>query len=222
MLTTIWNSLISLVLLYVTFVMTFELSFIEDSPLFFTISEYVTTFFFGLDIVFNFNKVFINDEERVVTSRKLIAKKYLKSWFALDLVSFFPFFLFSRGSSPLGLTMGLKTLKFLKLLNVVRLVRLVKIFKEISYLQARDPVHQLKRNIKKNYETLAVHCLVILISCHLIACFFYLLPLLISPENNWIVSRNLQQYPHYHKYLFSLHWIVETIITVGYGEIPIQ
>ena len=202
--------------------MTFELSFIEDPPAFFTVSEYVTTVFFGLDIVFNFNKAHFDQNEKLVTNRREIAKKYLRGWFFVDFISFFPFFLFSRSTSPLGLTMGFKTLKFLKLLNVVRLVRLVKIFKEISYFQSRDPAYQIRRNLKKNYERLAVHCLFILISCHLIACFFYFLPLLISPEDNWVVSRRLQQHHYFEKYLFSVHWVIETIITVGYGEIPIR
>ena len=212
----------SFILLYVTFVMTFELSFIDDPPLFFTISEYVTTVFFGLDIIFNFNKVYIDKDKKLVTSRRILAKKYVKSWFFLDFIAFFPFFLFSRASSPLGLTMGLKTLKFLKLLNIVRLIRLIKILKELQIYKNRDPIYKIKQNIKKNYETLAVHCLMILICCHLIACFFYFLPVLINPTNNWVLNRKIQNYHYFEKYLFSMHWILETIITVGYGEIPIQ
>jgi hypothetical protein len=202
--------------------MTFELSFVEDPPVFYTISEYVTTIFFGLDIIFNFNKVYIDKKKKLITSRKMIAKKYLKSWFILDFISFFPFFLFSNNSSKLGLTMGLKTLKFLKLLNVVRLIRLIKIFKKLQKYQSEDPIYHIKKNFKKNYEQLAVHCLLILISCHLIACFFYLIPILISPTNNWVYARGLQNISHFEKYLFSMHWIIETIITVGYGEIPIK
>lgn len=214
--------LISLVLLYVTFVMTFELAFIDQPSMYFLVSEYVTTTVFGLDIVFNFNRVYTDKNDRLVTDRKKIACKYLKSWFFLDLLSFFPFFMFSKINSKLGITIGLKTLKILKVLNIVRLIRLIKIIKKIALYQLKDPVYRMKRNIKKNYERLAVHCVLIIIICHLFACFFYFFPRLVSPEDNWVVHRRLEDAHHFEKYLFSIHWIFETIITVGYGEVPIK
>ena len=220
--TNIWNTVISVVLLYVTFIMTFELAFIDDPTTFFLISEYVTTFIFGVDILFNFNRAYKNKKDKIITDRCMIAKKYLKSWFLLDLVSFFPFFIFSNINSKLGITIGLKTLKILKVLNIVRLIRLIKIIKKMAMYQLKDPVYRLKRNLKKNYERLAIHLVLILICCHLFACFFYFLPKLISPTNNWVVNRHLENKHYFHKYLYSMHWIIETIITVGYGEVPIR
>jgi hypothetical protein len=220
--TNIWNTIISLVLLYVTFIMTFELAFIDEPSQFFLISEYLTTALFGFDIIFNFNRAFLNKKDELVTDRKVIAIKYIKSWFFLDFVSFFPFFIFSKINSKLGITISLKTLKILKVLNIVRLIRLIKIIKKMANYQFKDPISRLKRNIKKNYERLAIHCILILISCHLFACFFYFFPRLISPDNNWVVNRQLGNAHYLHKYLYSLHWIIETIITVGYGEVPIK
>lgn len=220
--TNVWNTVISIVLLYVTFVMTFELAFIDEPSTYFLVSEYLTTAFFGFDILFNFNRAYSDKKDTLVTSRKKIALNYLKSWFFLDLVSFFPFFMFSKVNSKLGITIGLKTLKILKVLNIVRLIRLIKIIKKIALYQLKDPVHRLKRNIKKNYERLAVHCILIVIICHLFACFFYFFPRLVSPDNNWVVHRNLENGHHFEKYLYSMHWIFETIITVGYGEVPIK
>lgn len=216
-----WNWVVSATLLYVTFVMTFELSFVEEPAQFFIVSEYLTTACFGLDIVFNFNKAYVDRHDKLVTDRGRIALRYLRGWFAVDLVSFFPFFVFSRPGSPIGLTMGLKTFKFLKLLNVVRLIRLVKVIRQVWTAQGRDPARLLKQNIRKNYERLAVHCLYILIWCHVFACLFHLIPTVVSPSRNWVVRRKLQGLSGVDKYLFAVHWVVETIITVGYGEVPI-
>jgi hypothetical protein len=202
--------------------MTFELAFIDEPTQFFLISEYLTTFIFGFDIVFNFNRAYVDKKGEIVTHRGQIAKKYIKSWFFLDLVSFFPFFIFSNINSKLGITIGLKTLKILKVLNIVRLIRLVKIIKKMASYQLKDPIYRLKQNIKKNYERLAIHCVLIFISCHLFACLFYFFPKLISPTNNWVVNRELENAHYLHKYLYSIHWIIETIITVGYGEVPIK
>jgi hypothetical protein len=198
------------------------MAFIEEIIDFFVISEYVITVIFGLDIIFNFNRAYKNKKGEVIDQRKLIVKRYLKGWFFLDFVSFFPFFLFNRLDNTLGLTSGLKTLKILKILNIVRLIRLIKIIKKLTINKLRDPGYRSKQNIKKNYERLAVHCLLILISSHVFSCLFYFIPKLVSPEDNWIVNRKLENHNSMHKYLYCIHWIIETIITVGYGEVPIR
>ena len=220
--TVIWNIIISIVLLYVTFIMTFEMAFIEEIITFFIITEYIVTVIFGLDIIVNFNKAFTNKKGKLITCRKKIVKRYLKGWFVLDLISFFPFFVFNKLNNDFGLIIGFKTLKILKILNIVRLIRLVKIIKKLTINQFRDPSNQFKKNLKKNYERLAIHCILILISCHVFGCLFYFIPRIASPEENWVVNRNLENHHYIHKYLYSIHWIIETIITVGYGEVPIR
>ena len=217
----IWNVIISIVILYVTFFMTFEIAFLDTPPQFFVISEYISTGIFGIDIMINFNRAYLNKKKMFEVSRKKIAKKYLKTWFFIDLLSFFPFFLFSE-FGKFGLSMGLKTLKFLKILNIVRLLRLIKIIKEILYKKFRDPIEKHQATVKRNVERLSIHLLLILITCHLFACIYYAIPLWGQPEKNWIVQRNLQSFEAFDKYLFSMHWMIETMITVGYGENPIE
>ena len=46
---------------------------------------------FILDIIITFNSAYIDEADQLVTERKKIAVKYLKSWFFVDLISSFPF-----------------------------------------------------------------------------------------------------------------------------------
>lgn len=215
----VWDYFISFILIYVTFVLTFEIAFLEDPPLFFKVSEYVTTIFFFLDILYNFNKAYMNREGRLVVLRRRIACNYLKCWFWIDVVASFPFFLLTSTTSG-SLSQGLKTTKILRIMNIVRLFRLAKLVKELFPRDTRKRSKKYFAKFKKNSERLVVHSFVVLIICHVFACAVYVLPKSFSPEQNWIEERGLLDRSSVEMYLFSMHWMVETIITVGYGENP--
>ena len=185
--------------------------------MFFQISEYITSIIFFFDILYNFNKAYLNSDGRLIISRSKIACKYLKCWFWIDAIASFPFFLISQiGNDSFG--QGLKTTKILRIMNIVRLFRLAKLIKEFfpKDLQNRSQKYFVK--FKKNNERLVVHIFIVLIICHIFACIFYILPISFSPKVNWVLDRDLQNHTPMEKYLFSMHWMIETIITVGYGE----
>lgn len=213
----VWNTLISIMLIYVTFILTFELSFIEEPTLFFKISEYVTSFIFMLDIFFNLNFSYYDITGKPVVSRRKIVCKYLKSWFLVDLVSSFPFYLFTDSRRD-SILQSIKTIKILRYLKVVRFLRLLKFVKRYfpQKLRNRTNAHFVK--FKSNFERLIEHLFVSLIFAHCFSCFFYAVPYNFSPQTNWVLARNLQDKTPFEKYLFSLHWMIETMITVGYGE----
>lgn len=213
----IWDFFISIVLVFVTFVLTFEISFLPDPPMFFKVSEYVTTVIFILDILYNFNKAYMDSSGSLVVSRAKIACNYLKCWFWIDFLASFPFFLITSATEG-SLTQGLKTAKILRVMNIVRLFRLAKLIKEFLPKLAENHSKKYFVKFKKNSERLVVHSFIVLIICHLFACIMYVLPVEFSPEENWVVLRGLENHPPMEKYLFSMHWMVETIITVGYGE----
>lgn len=211
----------SIILIYVTFVLTFEISFLKDPPLFFRISEYVTTIIFFLDILYNFNKAYMGSDGKLVVSRRKIACNYLKCWFWIDMIASFPFFLLTNTTSG-SLSQGLKTTKILRIMNIVRLFRLAKLAKELFPRNFKKRSKKYFAKFKQNSERLVVHSFVVLIICHVFACMVYVLPISFSEGKNWVVARELEGRSSMEKYLFSMHWMVETIITVGYGENPFE
>jgi hypothetical protein len=73
--------------LYIPFVFTFDVSSFTDDLKYF---ELVIDLWFLLEIVLNFFTGFYI-KGVVVLEKREIAKNYLKSWFAIDLISSFPY-----------------------------------------------------------------------------------------------------------------------------------
>ena len=60
------------------------------------IVTYIINFVYAIDIVIGFRKAYLNNKDgREVRDPKLIAKKYLKSHFIIDLISGIPFEFFT-------------------------------------------------------------------------------------------------------------------------------
>lgn len=61
----------------------------------------------------------------------------------------------------------------------------------------------------------------ILLCVHLISCFWFLSSKLYdySPET-WVMRTNLQDESNFIQYLTSVYWAVQTLTTVGFGDIP--
>ena len=215
--TKIWNSLISVILIYVTFALSFELAFIDKTNLFFQLNEYITSIFFVFDIIFNFNMCYTDKSDKLVVSRKKIACRYLKCWFFIDFISSFPFYLFTSTDKG-SVFQGFKTIKIFRYFKIVRILRLLKFIKKFfpQHLKNRSKKNFIK--FKSNSERMTQHLFIALIFAHCFSCVFYSIPVYFSPKINWVVIRGLQKNSPFEKYLFSLHWMIETMITVGYGE----
>lgn len=216
----IWDFLISIMLIVVIFFLTFEISFMQERVTFFKVVEYVTFFVFILDIFFNFNRVYITKNKRLVVQRKQIASNYLKCWFWVDLVAAIPFFAFENLISQDSANL-LKNVKVLRVVSIIRLFRLLKIIKNVFGNKGNQQIYHKKIKVKDKAEKLLMNISIVFLVCHLFACVFYALPTNFSKESNWLVSRGLEDASITEKYLYSMHWIVETVITVGYGENPI-
>lgn len=214
--TNIWDFIISIFLLYVLIFMTFEMSFTKKKYLGFVILEYITTVVFIVDILVNFNKAYIDKKNQLIVSRKKIACQYLKCWFWIDLVAAFPFFTLQ---SLINQQMGdaFMGAKLLRIMSIIKLMRFFKMIRNVFYkIKNQNKILRIK-NKNKN---LVINISLVILTCHLFACIFYAVPYNFS-KTNWIKERGLEGRSEIEMYLFALHWIVETVITVGYGENPL-
>lgn len=46
---------------------------------------------FLLDIIINFFSAFYDEENKLISNNRVIARKYLSGWFAIDLIAGLPF-----------------------------------------------------------------------------------------------------------------------------------
>ena len=62
--------------------------------------------------------------------------------------------------------------------------------------------------------------MVFFLMIHIIACFWiFIAKFDETSKENWIFSKNYQDYPEYDLYVASFYFSVPTIVTVGYGDI---
>lgn len=85
-----WDLFITIVLVFSCIEIPYNLAFIPDDNISFIILEAVASFFFALDIVFNFCTAFYDSDYKLIQDRKEIALVYIKGWFILDLMSIIP------------------------------------------------------------------------------------------------------------------------------------
>lgn len=128
-----------------------------------------------------------------------IARRYLRTWFALDLLIVVPewFSLISGSGSAIGDTM--KGFRALRSLRFLRLLRLVKVERIIKDLEAR---------INSNYFLLTIGIAKLIsglvIVNHLFACLWYGLGA--STGNGWVSHAETEDQPLAYRYLTSMHW----------------
>ena len=137
-----WNLLLMLLMLYTAIVMPFRIAFMDQ--VFWdewTAMDLSIDWFFFLDMLINFFSITQNDEGKMETDHRTIAKTYLKSWFALDLVSCFPMtlvdFCTGNGSDDTGHSRGkynsmVKISRLPRMYKLLRIVRVLKLLKSYS------------------------------------------------------------------------------------------
>jgi potassium channel len=92
---------------------------VED-PLGWVIVDAIVDILFGIDIFVSFFSAYYDGKDNLITDRKAIAKKYIRSWFLIDITAILP--LSYILSSP-------KYNQLIRLARLPKLYRLVKMTK---------------------------------------------------------------------------------------------
>ena len=115
----------------------------KEQPDYFPTVNRVIDVIFIIDILVSFNTSFFDQQDnRFTTSRKTIARAYVKSWFCIDLVAVIDFefllkILVESNSSFAQLGKVAKVARFYRAIKLLRLIRMSKLVKEKAKLQAR-------------------------------------------------------------------------------------
>ncbi len=189
-----WDLVILLTVMAFTFLITYRMVFQTfRADLFY----YSLNALFLLDLAAGFvTKVKVGHHrlERLADIRG----HYLKTWFTVDLLAFFPFELIPVAifggvpSDPLlfHIYLGLQSLTLIKLVKAVRL------FREIAEALRLPP---------------AVH--------RLLSFTFWFLQLIHVMALGWIIIGGAEaSRPHLDQYLRAFYWVTTTIATIGYGD----
>jgi len=183
---------------------------VAPAGVFFAISSVIAVYFL-LDIVINFFVGYVDKEGLVVMHLAPIAKKYLSSWFILDIVASVPLEWMELNSSA----NQLRVIRFLRLLRMARLMRLMKMKSLMSSVEEMVEGNQLVQFTIGLAKLLGA----LFVTTHWAACIWWAVGAKARRGESW-VDPFVETYPLVQeRYVWSLYFTLTTMTTVGYGDI---
>ena len=154
----VWNLLISLMLTYTATIMPFRFAF-YDSIFWdgWTILELTLDFLFMCDVVISFFSIYTKSDGTVITNRARIVRKYLKTWFAVDVIASVPYTIFdlwttNAQSSQPRVNVLLRLVRLPRLYKLFRLFRIMKAFRNYSGMHM-SVIEQVEHFLQLNSRT---------------------------------------------------------------------
>ncbi|KAG8651588.1 hypothetical protein MANES_06G002600v8 [Manihot esculenta] len=212
---TAWTHFILIWAIYSSFFTPLEFGFFRGLPENLFLLDIAGQIAFLIDIIVRFFVAYRDTHShRLVYNRNLIAIRYLKSRFLVDILGCLPW-------DAIYKACGRKeAARYMLWIRLSRARRVSEFFE------------RLEKDIRINYLfTRIVKLLVVELYCtHTAACIFYYLATTLPPSEEgytWIGSLQMGDYHYSHfrdidlwkRYITSLYFAIVTMATVGYGEI---
>lgn len=191
------------------------------------IFETCVDFLFVTDIIINFFSAYEDQKVGLEVRLRKIAMNYLCSWFALDICSCIPLQLMeleTSGSndSSQNHSSKLKLIRLSRLPRLYRLMRILRLFKLLRLFKSNQTFKKIFDLINVNVGI--VKMITVLVSVfflvHLVGCFWFMQAKLddFNPDT-WVVRLDYVNEESGVQYLASLYWALQTLTTVGFGDI---
>jgi len=177
----------------------------------------------AIDAVFLFDMVLtfftaLPEGKRFNYNRRAIVLKYLRGMFLPDLLSSFPFDEVVRAA--MGDGHSLSALRMFRIIRIIRLLRLIKLgrlFRLSSKLQTLDLASTFQ--VDPAIISLISRMSKILYVAHAACCIWYVINGCDKEVDDW--SRCGSDTLLSSRYLASLYFTLQTMMTIGYGDVKI-
>jgi len=185
--------------------------FDPPSTAFIEVLDWMTLIYWTLNMLATFAFGYVDNGVSVMEP-KLIASRYFRCWFWIDLGILLPDWIFtlflvvgSTTSSSSGATRSsVKLLRILRLARTLRLVRLVKLQWVVKTLD-----EQLDSEYASILANLAKMITMLLATNHFVACAWYLVADMQRDETTtWLSHHDVLESEWYYQYTLAFHWSI--------------
>ncbi|XP_069035088.1 potassium/sodium hyperpolarization-activated cyclic nucleotide-gated channel 1-like isoform X1 [Lepisosteus oculatus] len=182
---------------------------------------------FILDIGVNFRMGIITDDsEVVILNPKEIRNHYLKTWFALDLISAFPIDYLAliiekiEHQSDTTSYSASKLVRIIMFARIFSLVRLLRVSRLMRFFNEWERVSNANMEAVRLFIRIICLFSMILLLCHWNGCIQFFIPVLQNfPKDCWVVKENLTNASWVEQYSFGVFRALSHMIGISYGSV---
>ncbi len=174
-----------------------------------------------IDLILPFFTAFYNFDENLNTGLNHIAKKYLSEWFILDLLQAIPFKTILDISDKKCKNSSFQlhpnyNNNFYYILYALRLFKIIKVVKNNKFIEKITNILN-ETNHYNNYLKIYKNLFIFIICIHTVSNIFIFIGRNEYP--NWIIYYGYDSYSYLKLYLTAIYYTIETLTTVGYGDL---
>lgn len=202
-------------------VLPFKFSFIETEFPKWDLIERSMDLVFLFEIIFTFFTPFYNNKNFLEVRHKQIALNYILSkWFWIDLISIIPFDLMFDFDNNYSVF-----LKIWKLPRFYKMLKIGRLFKNLAVKKKGNSWLVKVKNFfakQKSIIQIIPVGMTVFIICHCAACMWHFFGWYDDSPYSWVSRNKYRDEDIADRYVVSMYFIVQTITTVGYGDIGVH